>query len=117
MAGSRITPEPDAPNTSRFGISNAFAEAGMEPFGRPPGRLRKRVGAGTIIELFKAKVIYKDGPWRGLEDVEFANMTWVAWFNTQRLLEPLDYVPSAVYEEQFYRAQAIEVTAGALNEL
>ena len=32
------------------------------------------------------------------EDVEFATLTWVDWFNTQRLLEPIGYLPPAAYE-------------------
>lgn len=49
---------------------------------------------------------YHLGPWKGLEDVEFATLEWVAWYNSQRLTEPLGYVPPAEYEEQFHRAQA-----------
>ncbi len=33
------------------------------------------------------------GPWRNLEDVEFATLEWVWWFNQHRLLEPIGYVP------------------------
>jgi hypothetical protein len=41
------------------------------------------------------------GPWRSLEDVEYATLEWVAWFNTFRLLEPLGYLPPARYGMQF----------------
>ncbi len=54
------------------------------------------------------------GPWKGLEDVEYATLEWVAWYNSQRLMEPLGYVPPAEYEEQFHRAQA-NALVGALN--
>ena len=33
--------------------------------------------AETINELYKTEVIHKNGPWRGLEDVEKATLTWV----------------------------------------
>jgi transposase InsO family protein len=65
--------------------------------------------------LFKTEVIYKDGPWRNLEAVEFATLEWVAWFNAQRLLEPIGYVPPAEYEEQFHRTQTPQVVDGALT--
>jgi hypothetical protein len=39
--------------------------------------------------------IHRRGPWKGLEDVEFAALEWVAWYNGSRLLEPLGYVPPA----------------------
>jgi transposase InsO family protein len=34
-----------------------------------------------------------------------AILEWVAWFSTQRLLEPLGYVPPAEFEERFHCAQ------------
>ena len=33
---------------------------------------------------------------------EFATLTWVAWCNGSRLLEPLGYVPPIEFEEAFY---------------
>ena len=41
----------------------------------------------------------------GLEDVEFATLEWVFWFNHRRLLAPIGYVPPADYEAAYYRAQ------------
>jgi transposase InsO family protein len=39
----------------------------------------------------------------------------VAWFNTQRLLEPLGYLPPAEFEEHFHRALAAPAVMDALN--
>jgi hypothetical protein len=61
--------------------------------------------AESLIGLFKTEVIQRKGPWRHLEAVEFATLTWVDWFNTRRLLEPIGYVPPAEYEALYY-AQA-----------
>ena len=41
-------------------------------------------------------------PWKGLEEVEFATLEWVDWFNNVRLLEPIGYVPPAEFEEAYY---------------
>jgi putative transposase len=71
--------------------------------------------AESVIGLYKTEVIYRRGPWRGFEDVEYATLEWVAWFNTQRLLEPLGYVPPAEFEEQYYRAQATQPECLAVN--
>jgi putative transposase len=60
--------------------------------------------AETVIGLFKTEVIRRRGPWRSIEDVEFATLEWVAWYNTCRLLEPLGYVPPAEYEAAYERA-------------
>ena len=61
-----------------------------------------------MIGLYKTEVIRRRGPWRGFEDVEYATLEWVAWFNTQRLLEPLGYLPPAEFEEQYHRTQATQ---------
>jgi putative transposase len=61
--------------------------------------------AESVIGLFKTEVIRRQGPWPHLEAVEYATLTWVDWFNTQRLLEPLGYLPPAEYEANYY-AQA-----------
>lgn len=42
--------------------------------------------AETINGLYKAEVIHHQGPWKGLDDVEYATLEWVAWYNSQRLL-------------------------------
>jgi putative transposase len=41
--------------------------------------------AESLNGLYKWELIHRQGPWRGLEDVEFATMTYVEWFNQQRL--------------------------------
>ena len=56
--------------------------------------------AETMIGLFKTEVIHHGGPWRTVDDVEYATLEWVAWFNTTRLLAPLRYVPLAEYDAQ-----------------
>ena len=70
--------------------------------------------AETINGLYKTEVIYHLGPWKGLDDVEYATLEWVAWYNSQRLMERLGYLPPAEYEQQYHRARA-EEQALALN--
>ena len=59
--------------------------------------------AETIIGLYKAEEIRANGPWRSIEDVEFATASWVEWFNNRRLLEPIGDIPPVEYEEMYYR--------------
>ena len=92
-----------------------LAAAGIEPSVGSRGDSYDNALAETVIGLFKTELIHRDGPWKGLEDVEFATLEWVAWFNTQRLLEPLGYVPPAEYEEQFHRTHAAHAVVGALT--
>ena len=41
--------------------------------------------AESFNGLYKWELIYRRGPWKGLDDVEFATMTYVDWFNHRRL--------------------------------
>ncbi len=63
--------------------------------------------AESVIGLFKAEVIRRKGPWRTLEPVEFATLTWVDWFNHRRLLERIGYLPPAEYEARYYEQAAV----------
>ena len=92
-----------------------LSEAGIEPSVGSRGDSYDNALAETVIGLYKTEVIYHDGPWRGLEQVEYATLEWVAWFNSQRLLEPIGYVPPAEYEEHFHRTQTTQITTGALT--
>ena len=62
--------------------------------------------AETINGLFKTEVIRRHGPWRSIDNVEYATLDWVDWFNNRRLLEPIGYVPPAEFEAAYYRRQA-----------
>jgi transposase InsO family protein len=55
--------------------------------------------AESVNALYKAKVVRRRGPWKGLEDLEFATMEWVDWFNNRRLLSVIGYMPPVEYEE------------------
>jgi transposase InsO family protein len=37
-----------------------------------------------------------------LEEVEYATLEWVDWFNNRRLLEPICNIPTAELEKQYY---------------
>ncbi len=64
--------------------------------------------AESVNGLYKSELIYNEheGPWRTVEDVELATLSWVHWWNTQRLLEPLGYVPPVEFEEAWRQANA-----------
>ncbi len=77
-------------------------EPGIEPSVGGVGDSYDNALAETVIGLFKTEVIRRRGPWRSLEAVEFATLEWVAWFNNQRLLEPIGNVPPAEAEARYY---------------
>lgn len=83
--------------------TDRLADAGIAPSVGSRGDSYDNALAESVIGLFKTEVIQRRGPWRHVEAVEFATLTWVDWFNTRRLLAPLGYVPPAEYEERYYR--------------
>ena len=79
-----------------------LAEAGIEPSVGSVGDSYDNALAETINGLYKTEVIRRRGPWRNLEDVEFATLEWVDWFNNRRLLEPIGNIPPAEAEACYY---------------
>ena len=81
-----------------------LAEAGIEPSVGSVGDSYDNALAETIIGLYKTEMIYRRGPWRNVEAVEFATLEWVDWFNHRRLLEPIGNVPPVELETSYYES-------------
>ena len=60
-----------------------LAEVGIEPSVGSRGDSYDNALAESIIGLYMTEAIRRRGPWRGLEDVEFATLEWVHWYNNQ----------------------------------
>ena len=88
--------------------SERLAEAGIEPSVGSVGDSYDNALAETINGLFKTEIIWPNGPWRNLEEVEFATLEWVDWFNNRRLFEPIGYIPPVEFEQMYYARQATE---------
>ena len=69
--------------------TDRLVDAGIAPSVGSQGDAYDNALAESVIGLYKTEVIRRKGPWRTLEAVEFATLTWVDWFNTRRLLGPL----------------------------
>lgn len=82
-----------------------LAEAGIEGSVGTVGDSYDNALAESVIGLFKTEVIRRKGPWRNIDEVEFATLSWVAWFNHERLLQPVGYVPPAEFEKMYYQSQ------------
>jgi len=87
--------------------TDRLSDAGIAPSVGSRGDAYDNALAESVIGLFKTEVIRRQGPWRTLEAVEFATLTWVDWFNTRRLLEPIGYVPPAEFEARYYEQVAV----------
>ena len=92
-----------------------LAEAGIEPSVGSIGDSYDNALAETIIGLYKAEVIRNRGPWKNLEDVEFATLEWVDWFNHRRLLSSIGDVPPAEFEAMHYEKRKSPPTEVGLN--
>ena len=82
--------------------TDRLSEAGFKASVGSIGDSYDNALAETINGLYKAEVIHKNGPWRGLDDVEHATLTWVDWFNHRRLLQPLGDRTPAEFEMLYY---------------
>ena len=92
-----------------------LAEAGIDPSVGSKGDSYDNALAESVIGLYKTEVIRRRGPWRGLEEVEYATLEWVHWYNTKRLLEPIGYVPPLEHETNYYQQQESSPVAAGLN--
>ncbi len=59
--------------------------------------------AETVNGLYKAELVYWEGPWRGADDLELATLGWVDWFNHTRIHSSLKYATPAEAEAEYYR--------------
>ena len=90
-------------------------DAGIKPSVGSRGDSYDNALAESVIGLYKTELIQRRGPWRGREDVEFATLEWVWWFNHHRLLAPLGYIPPVEYEEYFFSRQQDQILETALK--
>ncbi len=84
--------------------TDRLAEAGLVGSVGSVGDSYDNALAESINGLFKTEVIRRCGPWRNAEEVEFAVLEWVDWFNNRRLLEPIGNIPPTEAEANFYAA-------------
>ncbi len=92
-----------------------LAEAGIESSVGSIGDSYDNALAESVIGLYKTEVIRREGPWKGLDDVEFATLDWVCWYNDKRLLEPIGDIPPAEFEQMYYQNPPSGLVEAGLN--
>jgi putative transposase len=104
LAGLRCHSDAGSQFTSiRYG--ERLAEIGALPSIGTVGDSFDNALAETVNGYYKAELIRgpaRSGPWKTVEDVELATLSWVHWHNTARLHGYLGDVPPAEFEETFY---------------
>jgi len=68
--------------------------------------------AESFNGLYKTELIRNKGPWRGLDDVEFATLEYLDWFNHRRLHSEIGKVPPAEHETTYNDHAHPAATAG-----
>jgi putative transposase len=82
-----------------------LAEIGAVPSIGTVGDSFDNALAETVNGYYKSELIYgpaRTGPWKTVEDVELATLSWVHWDNASRLHGYLGDVPPAEFEAIFY---------------
>ena len=69
--------------------------------------------AESFNGLYKAELIFHEGPWAGVEAVEWATLTYVDWFNNRRIHGEIGFVPPAEFEANHYCQIEPVATAGS----
>jgi len=57
--------------------------------------------AGTTFGLLKNEIIRRRGSWHNIDEVEYATLECVEWFNHRRLLEPIGNIPRTEKESAY----------------
>ena len=83
--------------------SEKLAEAGIDASVGSVGDSYDNALAETINGLYKTEVTRHRGPWKNIDQVEYATLDWVDWFNNRRILEPIGNIPPAEYELMYYQ--------------
>lgn len=91
--------------------ADRLADVGIQPSVGSVGDSYDNALAETINGLYKTELIRQQGPWRGIEAVELATLTWVDWFNNRRIMESIGNVPPAELEAEYYEQQGSAMAA------
>jgi putative transposase len=82
--------------------SERLAEAGALASIGSVGDSYDNALAESVIGLYKTELIRRQGPWRGLDDLEIATLEWVDWYNNRRLHSAIGHVPPTETETHSY---------------
>ena len=86
--------------------SERLAEAGAVASVGSRGDSYDNALAESFNGLYKAELIHRRGPWRNVEHVEWATLSYVDWFNNRRIHNEIGKVPPAEFERPYYRQTA-----------
>lgn len=91
--------------------TDRLIEAGIEASVGSVGDSYDNALAETINGLYKTELIYHEGPYSTLEEVEIATLGWVNWYNNHRLFSSIGDVPPVEKEMMYYTSMAESANA------
>jgi len=59
--------------------------------------------AETVVGLYKNECVKIDGPFRTVDELELATLSWVHWCNENRLHSAIGDIPPIELEALYYR--------------
>jgi putative transposase len=94
-----------------------LAEAGVVNSVGSKGDSYDNALAESFNGLYKTELIHRRGPWKNVDHVEWATLTYVDWFNNRRIHNEIGKIPPAEFEENYYRQIATpELVSSQTNE-
>ena len=103
-------------NRQTFFPDRCWRSAGRGPSVGSKGDSYDNALAKTINGLYKTELIHRSAAWKTRESVGLATLEWwMHWFNHQRLLEPIGYIPPAEAEANYWLQLAHHDETAALT--
>jgi transposase InsO family protein len=94
-----------------------LAEAGVVNSVGSKGDSYDNALAESFNGLYKTELIHRRGPWKNVDHVEWATLTYVDWFNNRRIHNEISKIPPAEFEKNYYRQTATpELVSSQTNE-
>ena len=85
--------------------TDRLSDAGIKPSVGTVGDSYDNALAETINGVYKTELIHNLGPWKSIQALELATLNWVHWYNHERLMGTIGYVPPAEYENLYYLSE------------
>lgn len=82
-----------------FAFTQRLVDAGADASIGSIGDGYDNAVAESTIGLYKTELINQQGPWKTIEQVEFATLQWVDWYNHKRLHGSCDRQTPVEYEQ------------------
>lgn len=88
-----------------FAFTQRLVDTGVDPSIGTVGDGYDNALAESTIGLYKTERINPQRPWKTFDEVEFATLEWVDWYNNSRLHGACDRLPPAEYEANHLASQ------------